>query len=936
MTFDHPLPTGAPETLVGRDHDLERVSDFFGRADEGGALLLSGEPGVGKTVVLDAVARAASETGRRVLRAAGVQFEADVSYSALNQAFLPLRDQLDQLSDAHQDAIRVALGFGAGPPPERLFLCNAVLALLQEAANRRPVMVIVDDLQWVDRASATVFGFLARRLSNSRIRFLAACRTGTDSFFEGSGLPLYELPALDPKSATGLLDMRFPGLAGGVRRRLLDAAQGNPLALLELPTALRLDQRRLDTVPAVLPLSQRLQSLFLTRVRELPVATQHLLLLATLDGTGDLGVLQASAREMNGAVGLDDLVPAERDQLVHMDESIHRLVFRHPLIKSAVMEASTSGRRRAAHRALARVLRDRPEARAWHLGEATLEPDEQVAGLLERAAHRVLDRGDAVAAIAALTRAADLSPLAADRARRLAEAAYVGAEATGALHSASELLENARRADPGHDRSLHSAAAAVQLLLNSGGDIGTAHRLLVGAIEQGEHGYDAGDAALIDALHLLLLVCNFGARAELWAPFHAALARLRPVAPSLLTVAGQTFSDPARTGPETLRELDEIIDDVMQETDPARIVRVGTASIYPDRLSAVREPSWRLVRQGRDGAPARRYLGGLMHLCIDDYHTGRWGEALELAEEGLALCSQSGYTFFSWYFHFNQGLVAASRGDADAAHELADRMASWASPRGVRAVVHYAHHVHALACIATGDFGEAFDHASAISPAGGFAAYAHHAVWVFFDLVESAVRTHRRTEAAAHVRALRELHIEALSPRLALLADGAAALVTEDDALATQLFIKALLTPDAERWPFDMARVQLAYGERLRRARATSISKAPLTAALTTFQQLGSQAWADRARKELRAAGWQVTQADDRQGIELTAQEREVAELAASGLTNKQIAERLFISHRTVGAHLYQVFPKLGITSRVALRDALPPDDRDDLRIQRH
>lgn len=934
MSFDEPLRAGAPQPLVGREHDLQRVSEFFGRSDEAGALLLSGEPGVGKTVVLDAVAQAASEAGSRVLRAAGVQFEADISYSALNQAFLPLRDELDQLNSAHQDAIRAALGFGAGPPPERLFLCNAVLALLQGAAGRQPVMMIVDDLQWVDRASATVFGFLARRLSGSGIRFLAASRTGTDSFFEGSGLPLYELSALDPESAAGLLDMRFPDLAGGVRRRLLDAAQGNPLALLELPGALRSDQRRLETMPAVLPLSQRLQSLFLSRVRELPVATQHLLLLATLDGTGDLGVLQASAREMNDEVSLVDLVPAERDQLVRLDDHIHRLDFRHPLIKSAVMESSTSSRRRAAHRALAQVLRDRPEARAWHLGEATLEPDEQVAVLLEEAAHRVLNRGDAVAAIAALTRAADLSPLGEDRARRLAEAAYVGAEATGALRSASELLENARRADPGHEMSLHSAAAAVQLLLNSGGDIGTAHRLLVGAIEQEEHGYDAGDAALIDALHLLLLVCNFGARAELWAPFHAALARLRPVAPSLLTVAGQTFSDPARTEPKTLRELDEILDGVVQEIDPARIVRIGTASIYPDRLSALREPSWRLVREGREGAPARRYLGGLMHLCIDDYHTGKWDEALQLVEEGLTLCSRSGYSFFSWYFHFNQGLVAASRGDADAAHELADRMSGWASPLGVRAAVHYAHHVHALAYIATGDFDEAFDHANAVSPAGDFAPYAHHAVWVFFDLVESAVRTHRRSEAAAHVRALRDLNLAALSPRLALLADGAAAQATEDDALATQLFNRALAAPCAERWPFDMARVQLAYGERLRRARATSISKAPLMAALTTFQQLGSHAWAERARKELRAAGWHVTHADDRRGTELTPQEREVAELAASGLTNKQIAERLFISHRTVGAHLYQVFPKLGITSRMALRDALPLDDRDDLGTQ--
>ncbi|TWD13574.1 regulatory LuxR family protein [Streptomyces sp. T12] len=923
MSSVDPLRTGAAQPLVGRASDLARILSFLDNHDAGSALLLSGEAGVGKTELLYAVAQAASDAGTHVLSAAGVQFEADVSYSALNQALLPLMAIFDELSSSHRDAIRVALGFGAGTPPERLLLSNAALALLRTAAADKPVLLVVDDLQWVDRASAAVFGFIARRLTGSRISFLGASRTEMDSFFERGGLPQFEIPPLDEDASTFLIDSRFPGLAPAVRRRLLQTAQGNPLALLELPKALRAGQRvARESLPYVLPLSQRLQSLFVSRVEDLPPTTQHLLLIATLDGSGDLSTLYAAARDTDDNIDLEDLAPAERDHLVLLDTGTRRLAFRHPLISSAVMEISTGSQRRAAHRALARVLSD-PERRAWHLGEATLEPDEQVAAQLEQQARRTLDRGDAVAAIAALTRAADLSPLGADRARRLTEAAYIGADATGALRSASELLENARRADPYQHRSLHFAAAAVQLLLNGDGDVVTAHRLLAGAITEGRHGYDATNVALVDALHLLLLLCFYGGSAELWEPFHAAVNQLRPDPPPLLCVAAQTFGDPARGGAASVEQLDRILHTAIDETDSARIVRIGTASIYPDRLSALREPSWRVVRQGRDGGPVRRHLGGLMHLCLEGYHTGRWDETAQLADEGLQLCKDSGYTFFTWYFLYNKAIVAASRGDTDTAQELAEQIADWAAPRGVRSALHYAHHVQAVAHISSGDFAGAYRHASMVSPPGQLAPYSPHALWVIFDLVESAVRLNHRAEAADHVRALHEADVGALSPRLALLLGGCAALSAENDDAAFRQFEKALSAPGTDRWPFDKARVQLAHGERLRRARETMSARETLTSALHTFEQLGARAWSERATKELRAAGWSVTRADDQKRQELTPQEREIAQLAASGLTNKQIAEQLFISHRTVGAHLYQIYPKLGIASRAALRDAL-------------
>ncbi|KIF79436.1 LuxR family transcriptional regulator [Streptomyces sp. 150FB] len=910
--------------LVGRTQEVRRICDFVASTSRGGALVLSGEAGVGKTALLDATATVVSSTGTRVLRAQGVEFEADVSYSGLNQLLFPLSESFGALDSIHCEALRVALGFGSGPAPDQLVVSSATLMLLRQIASADRLLLVIDDLPWLDRASAAVLGFVARRLDSSRVGFLGAMRSGSDTFFSRIGLREYEVPPLDRKSSRQLLDASSPHLAERVRERLLTVAEGNPLALLELPTALSGKQRiALADLPAVLPLSDRLQALFVSRVSALPDPARHLLLLATLDGTGDLGLLQAAARQVGQDGALEALAPAEQDRLVHFEEGSRRLVFRHPLISSAVVVASTTAERRSAHRALADVLLEQPERRAWHLGEACVEPDEEVASLLEQAARLITARGDAVGAVAALVRSADLSPRAPDRARRLAEAAYIGAEATGDLRSVSDLLENARQADPGLMDSLHSAAAAVYLIINGGGDIDTAHRLLVGAIESGTHRYDAKDAALVEAIHLLLLLCFYSGRAELWGPFYTALARLRPEPPALLSVAGKTFSDPARSGVAALEQLQSILGALPDESDPGRIVRIGTASLYADRLADLRGPSWKVVLQGRDGGPARRTLGALMHLCLGDFLSGRWDESDELADEGLQLCENSGYEFFAWYFWYCRAVVAASRGDDDTVTRLTDQIVRFATPRGVGTALHYARHVRTLADLGRGEFESAFQQASAISQPGTFASHVPHALWVVMDLVEAALRTDRRTEAATHVRAMHEACIAAFTPRLALLAGGSAALCADDDEEAVRLFEAALALPGTERWPFDLARVRLAYGERLRRARANSECRGPLSLAHDAFTLLGARPWTERAYKELRASGWVAPRTASAGNDLLTPQEWQIAELAASGLSNKQIAERLYLSPRTIGAHLYQIFPKLNIASRAALRDAL-------------
>jgi hypothetical protein len=492
---------GPADPLIGRNEELGFVRSFVDQAaDRGGALLLSGDAGVGKTVLLDAAAAYATAAGTRVLRAAGAEFEAGVSFAGLNQVLHPLFEGLQRLGVMHRRALSVAVGLDDGPAGDRLVVSNAALALLLGAAATHPVLVIVDDLPWLDRASAVVLGFVARRLTGSRVGFLAASRPGEESFFERGGLPGYELQPLGDAAAAALLGARFPALAPRVRQRLLDDAQGNPLALLELPAALSGAQRA-GSLPVVLPLSRRLQSLFASRVSNLPAATRHLLLLAALEGTGDVRILRTAT---SGEGGIDDLAPAERARLVHLDQATTRLAFRHPLTRSAVVELSTSDQRRRAHRVLAGQLADQPERRAWHLAEAAIEPDEGVAGLLEQVAHGIRRRGDAVGAIAALLRAAELSPGGSDRSRRLAEAAYLGADVTGDLREVPRLLEAARRADPERAGSLAAAVAASSHLLNGDGDVDTAHRLLVGAIEMKAGPYDADDNTLIEALHTLL------------------------------------------------------------------------------------------------------------------------------------------------------------------------------------------------------------------------------------------------------------------------------------------------------------------------------------------------------------------------------------------------------------------------------------------------
>lgn len=924
-----PAPTSAP-ALVGRDGELHQLAGFLDEvAARGRALLLTGDAGLGKTALLNATAAAATERGLIVLRAAGSEFEAELSFAALNQLLFPVLARIDELGEAHRDALQVALGLRQGEAADRLVVSTAVLVLLCRVAAESPVLLVVDDLPWLDRSSTEIISFVVRRLGGTRVGFLAAVRGDDGDFFGPHDLPRQPVAPLGEQAARTLMDLHFPELADVVRARLLAEAQGNPLAILELPTAL--DERQLRAgrhLPSMLPLTARLEALYAQRVRTLPKPTRRLLLLAALEGPGEPGTeLPTAVSDGGEAAG-----PALRAGLVRIDGRTGALAFGHPLTRSAVVEIATGPERRRAHRQLAEHFRDQPDRRAWHLAGAADGPDEEVAALLEEMAERVLRRGDASRAVAALRRAAELSPAVADRSRRLATAHYLDVGITGD-QPPTTVGASASVTEPRGD--LYEAISKALTMVNSDGELLVAHRLLAQAVTAYAGPDPARDSAYIAALQALFMLNVFGSDPELWRPYHEAVARLSGRLPADLDLLNHTGIDPVRTAAGVTDRLEEALAGLETDNDLWHVLQVSSCALYTDRIGLARPALWGIVRDGRETGAIIPAITALGHLCVDDLLRGRWEEGEQLAEEGLALSRTVGHPIQVWQAQHKRALYAAHRGQHRLAGQLADEIQTWARPRGVRQAYLAVCHVNGVAALARKDFDLAFQLLSEISPPGTLPECVPYALWTPLDLVEAAVRSGHDTAAAAHARAVEEAGIAAISSRAALLTAGALALAAPAQE-SGELFQAALDRADAERWPFDLARIKLAYGERLRRAREHDAALRNLSDAFDVFRQLGATPWADRTGNELRAAGC----APDQTAAEpdeaaapthdpLTPMEREVALMAAAGLTNREIGQRLYMSHRTVGAHLYHAFPKLGISSRAALRDALSQRERD-------
>ncbi|MFG2375418.1 AAA family ATPase [Streptomyces sp. NPDC048504] len=930
------MTSRAGADLVGRTAELD-LMDSLSRRDGGcRGLLLRGGPGVGKTALLDAAATRATETGTRVLRASAVEFEAEMTFSALHQMLYPLRHHAERLAHHHRDVIDRIFGLAPGPLPNPLAASTAVLALLDEVTVESPLLMIADDAPWIDRASATVLGFVVRRISDHPVAFLAAARTGADSFCDQLDLPVHEIGPLAERAAAELLDDRWPGLGPSVRRRMLAEAAGNPLALRELPTALNGRQRSGQVpLPTLLPLTGLLESAFASAVEGLPAPTRRALLMAALNA--DIG-LTAARRAVRDSAGEDALAPAQAADLLHVDEAVGLMSFRHPLIRAAIVHLASPRERRSAHHSLAKALAKCPERRAWHLAEAATGPDETVARALDEAALSAWRRGAsptagarapdeaavsdrrrvaASAAVAALMRAGELSPHPGDRSRRLVEAAYL-ATFTGQLEDVSRLLAEAGQA-PDTPTGLVFAATA-HLLTNDEGDVDAAYRLLARALDDRTATARKDDWGQYGILYALLLVSLYTLRPEPWQLLKTAMARFEAATVAPIRLCYDAYVDPTHGSDALRKDLADAFATLPADAAPWELIPLGFAAVAMDALSDYRYLVSRMIERERDGGAIAMVIPAQLLLCHDSYVHGRWDEAESLAQEGLDLAAVHGYHFWERQIRALLASGAALRGDADLARTRSEETTTWAAPRGIDVTEAYARSARHLAAMGQGDYEEAHVQVGRLDPSGapnpGIPGR-----WMVLDLVEAAVRTGRTEEARAHVTAARKAGIHRISPRTAMISAGAEA-VAADENEAGPLFEAALSLPQAARWPWEHARIQLAYGQWLRRTRDHR-ARLYLSAALETFHRIGAKAMAQRARNELRATGVASTNGPAAPTVALTVQERQIAELAAVGLTNRQIGERLFLSHRTVGSHLHRLYPKLGITSRAALRVAL-------------
>ena len=916
------VPLGPAARLEGRAAELAALSSFVRALPaSGGALVLVGDPGSGKTALLDATRDWAEGAGVLALSASAAEFELEIPYSGLSQVVLPLRSMIGGLDEPHQAALGVALALREGPPPALAAVAMALLELLRAASRRQPVLVLVDDLPWLDRVSAAVLSTIARHLSSLPVGLIATHRTGASIAFDRSGHPELALRPLDEDACARVLRARFKDLAPAVVSRLIAESRGNPLALLELPRALS-GRAALTGTPSSTSsasVSRRVEVLFAGRVNALPSRPRHVLLLAALSGQQGLRALSAAAHgEVRSALAV-----AEAQDLVSVDPQLSLVRFRHPLAAAAVVALATAEERCAAHRALADVTDGDVLRRALHLAGASVLPDETVAGALDSAARECLSRGDPPGAVQLLVRAAQLSPSAQDRHRRLAEAAYLGADVTGDLAGALQLLAEVRSGTDERRPSLAAALATSYVLLNADCDIDAAHSLITGALTAHDDAVTDDGEHVVGLLHSLLMVCWTGGREALWADWYAAVQQLTGPSRELLDLCAGTFGDPAHAASPLLEGLSRAIASLPGEQDLVAITRVGLASVYVDRIADCRPALWRVVEHGRSGGAVALAINALTTLSVDDWHHGRWEQVQQQTAEGLRLSEQHGYRRYSWILgNYLSTLVDTVRGDVERGRAAADELSDWAHRKGAGIADVFASHLRCLAALSVGQFPDAYEQACRISAAGTLPAHVPHALWVALDLVEAASRSGRHAEAEAHVRALNELDVAGLSPRLALVVGTAAALVAPEEDFRP-LFERVLADGRAASWQFEHARAQLLFGERLRRSRSVKQARGHLSAAAATFTALGAAPWAGRAEQELRATGQQRTSGRRGPTHSLTSQELQIALLAASGRTNKQIGEQLYLSPRTVSAHLSSIFRRLEITSRAALRDAL-------------
>ncbi|MFD0149432.1 AAA family ATPase [Streptomyces sp. NPDC055721] len=913
------------DELRGREGELESIRRLVAAADGGAdaigsgphVLVLTGEPGAGKTTLVARAAAEAAARGLRVLRARGAEGEQDLAFAAIHQLLRPVLAGDDRLPARQRDALRNVFGTADGEgheAPDPLMIRMGVLTLLSDTATERPVLVTVDDAQWLDVGSLDVLAFVARRLEGERIALLLAAREeAVPARFDRDFEHLTAGP-LDRVAAGLLLDAQPHPPQGRARALVLEQAAGNPLALVELARAAA--KSTADLGPGALdgvPLTARLERLFAAGLPALPEATRHALLLAAAAGT-DNPVEAWSAAPLPDDAGV--WLPAERAGLVRVESG--RVRMRHPLVRSAVYQAASFADRRAAHLALAEACAREPDRRAWHLAAAALGPDEAVAEALTESAERYRRRGGYGAAAKALERAADLTPDTGQRAGRLLGAAsyamYAGhpqwvGEITGRVGGLTE--DPRMRSEASllggwslavtlrHEHSLgfllpvaeSMATAAPELAMNA---------LSTGATPA----YNSGDPFYRDELR------RIG-------------ALIPPQPEHTGSLWSRLVADPFAERDTSVKQLADLVDTLRESCLPDLVVLGACAWILDETDTAVRL----LGRAGdhhRRAATAGTNCTAAQALAIALFETGAWTAAGTTTEEAFCMATEAGADNVIVGSPILRASLRATRGDHSGARALAADAVRGVDLRTSRSL--YVRHCQALglAAQADGDHEGAYEHFRRMFTRDFHPAPVHHhaSLYHLADLAAAAVRAGRREDVRTVLTATTAAMNGPGSARLAAIVHRATALLS-DPGDAEQHFRASLADPAAARWPFEHALAHLDFGEWLRRRRRSAEARPLLSSALEIFERLDARPWTERAKAELRAAGVSVADSTASAAAELTPQELHIARLAAEGLTNRAIGARLYLSPRTVGFHLGKVFPKLGITGRAQLRDVL-------------
>jgi len=900
-----PLVDSGPE-LVERDQESAVLDTLVDRLrDGGGAVVIRGEAGIGKSVLLQRVRRRAEAQGARPLVTVGVESEAELAFAGLHQLLRPVIGALAQQPELQRQALEAALGAGGDLEPDPYRVAVAAFQLICEVADSAPLVLIVDDAQWLDRSTLSVIAFIGRRLEAEHIALVAAIRSGQSALLDDARLSTIDLERLSASAAARLLDRTAPELHPVLRARVLAESSGNPLALVELARSLGRSGEQLSPGPTTL--TARLERAFASRFGDLAPHTRPALLAAALDSRATLDEIARSSR-----ASVDSLQPAVDADLVEIADDGVR--FRHPLIRSAVRQAASAQQVRDMYGALAAVVAD-PERQLWHRAMAAKGPDENIASALEEHARLAATRGAITVAGAALERAAALTADSRRKGARLVAAAEIAYE-LGLVAGARRLVDEATPFDLSA-RDVARVAWFPQILSGSVWFESGAARTFVTIAEQLRDGGDADMAlrSLVPIAHRCWWTrTKSGTREYL---VEAALAMgMADDDPRVLAVVG--LAHPEETGPAILRRVSRMR--VHEMTDPIAAMYVGIAAEKAGDFAT----GVRFLASAIDGLREQVRLvpltQALVHYAWAGIHAGEWPAAAAAAYEAAGLARDTRQPQYGLTGELVGVLATALRGtEPDIESLLAEPERALLAMKG-GPLLATAHLARGAAAIGDGRHEDAFQHLWPVFDETDSSFHRFMRWPALLDLVEAAAgsgQSGRLTDVIADLEAI-STHSEPPILRLSLAC--ARPLLAGDDQ-AEPLFTAAL-AQDLAGYPFLRARTLFSLGRWLRRRRRSSESRAPLRESVALFDALGAAAWSRRARQELRATGERVGRRAPDLRDRLTAQELQIAQLAAEGLSNRQIAERLFLSPRTIGGHLYRIFPKLEITARAQLRDA--------------